>query len=302
MEQFITSDIIEKVRQIEIRTDRLVEEAFAGHYHSIFKGRGMNFDEVREYIPGDDIRTIDWNVTAREGRPFIKKFREERELTILLLIDVSASGDFGSVSRSKRELAAELGSVLAFSAVRNSDKVGLVLFSSEVELFIPPRKGRSHVLRVIREILFFQPSRRSTDITCALDFVNRVINRRAVAFLLSDFCLSGDPAESLKELRPKLKLTNTHHDLVAVCVRDPREFELTDSGLLLLEDLETGEQIELNTSDPDLRRTFGERAVESYENLRQVIRSSGVDLLEIRTDRPYITELLRFFQTRERRR
>ncbi len=302
MEKSTTTQILQKVRRIEIRTKRLVEEAFAGHYHSTFRGHGMNFDEVREYIPGDDVRAIDWNVTARAGRPFIKKFREERELTVLLIIDVSASGDFGSSSRSKRELAAELGSVLAFSATRNHDKVGLILFSEDVELHIPPGRGHSHALRVVREILFFEPSGRGTDINRALDFANKVFTRKAVLFLISDFCLRGEFTSSVEALRPKLRIANSHHDLIAVCVRDPREFDLPETGLLLLEDAESGEQLEVDTRDEGIRRIFREKSLSRYDQLRQGIRSTGVDLLEISTDRPYIPELLRFFEAREKRR
>src|SRR5271170_4750458 len=218
-----TREILKKVRQIEIRTRRLVDAAMGGEYHSVFKGRGMDFDEVREYVAGDEVRTIDWNVTARSGRPFVKKFTEERELTILLLVDVSASGNFGSASQSKREMAAELASVLAFSAIRNSDKVGLVLFSDQIELYIPPKKGRRHVLRVVREILFYQPLRRGTDIVQALEFANRMSGRRSVLFLISDFQASGIGSEVGTPLRRALSQAARRHDLVAVNIRDPRE-------------------------------------------------------------------------------
>lgn len=302
MDTYISSEILNKVRQVEIKTNRLVDETLAGHYHSVFKGRGMDFDEVREYVPGDDVRTIDWNVTARTGRTYVKKFTEERELTILLIIDVSASGEFGSAVQSKREIMAELGSVIAFSAVRNNDKVGLILFTDEAELYIPPKKGRSHILRVIREILFFQPEGTRTNIDVAMDFANQVIRRRAVAFLISDFCLPGDFEASLHGLRPKLQITNRHHDLVAVSVNDPRERELPDIGLLTIEDAETGEQVELDTTRSDIRDGFVRLADARRKELRRSIRSAGVDLLELSTDKAYLPELLNFFNARERRR
>lgn len=302
MDTYISSEILNKVRQVEIKTNRLVDETLAGHYHSVFKGRGMDFDEVREYVPGDDVRTIDWNVTARTGRTYVKKFTEERELTILLIIDVSASGEFGSAVQSKREIMAELGSVIAFSAVRNNDKVGLILFTDEAELYIPPKKGRSHILRVIREILFFQPEGTQTNIDVAMDFANQVIRRRAVAFLISDFCLPGDFEASLHGLRPKLQITNRHHDLVAVSVNDPRERELPDIGLLTIEDAETGEQVELDTTRSDIRDGFVRLADARRKELRRSIRSAGVDLLELSTDKAYLPELLNFFNARERRR
>lgn len=298
----ITGSILKKVRQIEIRTNRLVDEALSGHYHSIFKGRGINFDEVREYVPGDDVRTIDWNVTAREGKPFIKKFTEERELTILLIIDISASGLFGSALQTKREIAAEIGSVLAFSAIRNQDRVGLLLFTDEVELYIPPKKGRSHVLRVIREILFYKPLRTGTDIPKALDFANRVIPKKAINFLISDYCLNEPFAESLAILKKKLQVTNKRNDLIAVCIKDPREFELIDAGLMLLEDLESEKQLEIDTRNPSIRKAYSDYTQSLHDELKQVIQASGVDLLDLWTHKPYIGELLRFFQLRERRR
>ena len=302
MDTQISKEILDKVRQVEIKTNRLVDESLAGHYHSVFKGRGMDFDEVREYVPGDEVRTIDWNVTARTGRTYVKKFTEERELTIMLLIDVSASGEFGSFSQSKREMMAELGSVLAFSAVRNNDKVGLILFTDETELYIPPAKGRSHILRLIREILFFQPVGRGTNLEGAMDFANRVIRRKAVAFLISDFCLPGDFDTSLETLRPKLQITGRHHDLVAVSVHDPREQELPDIGFITIEDSETGEQVELDTGKAEIRARFSELSGARQNNLRHTIRSCGVDMLELATDKPYLPDLLKFFSLRERRR
>lgn len=302
MDQTTTREILRKVRQIELQTNRLVDETLAGQYHSIFKGRGMDFDKVREYVPGDEVRAIDWNVTARTGRPFVKEFTEERELTILLMIDVSASGEFGSVDRSKREWVAELGSVLAFSALRNNDKVGLILFTDDVELYIPPRKGHSHALRIIREILFFQPRGRRTDIVQALDFANRVLHRQAIAFLVSDFGLLGDFDAELERLRPKLAAMNRRHDLVAMAVNDPREFEFPDVGLLTLEDAETGEQVEIDTSRAGVRHAFAQETERRRRKLGHAVRSGGVDLLELSTDRPYLPALLSFFGKRQRRR
>lgn len=301
METQITKDILKKVRQVEVRTSRLVNDTLAGNYHSVFKGRGMNFDEVREYVPGDDIRAIDWNVTARTGIPHIKKFTEERELTIMLIIDISSSGEFGSGVSSKREMMAELGSILAFSARRNNDRVGLILFSDFVELYIPPKKGRSHILRVIREILFFQPQGTRTDLLIPLDFINRVAKRRCVTFLISDFCLPGDFEKALSLLQPKLQITNRRHDLISMIVSDPREHELPDVGWLTLEDAESGEQVELNTSDPAIRRGYAELAASRHKGLRRAIRSAGLDLLDLSTEQPCMPALLQFFKTRQRR-
>jgi len=294
-------EILKKVRQIELKTSRLVDDSLAGQYHSVFKGRGMDFDRVRDYVPGDEIRSIDWNVTARTGRPHIKEFTEERELTILLMIDVSASGEFGSLDQSKREWTAELGSVLAFSALRNNDKVGLILFTDEVELYIPPRKGRAHALRVIREILFFEPRGRRTDVVAAMDFASRVLKRRAITFLISDFALLGDPDEALDRLRPKLASLGRRHDLVAMAVRDPREAALPDVGRWMLEDAETGEQVEIDTSDQEVRRLFAAEAERRRRRLAHVVRGSGLDLLELSTDRPFLPALLSFFARRRRR-
>jgi uncharacterized protein (DUF58 family) len=295
-------EILKKVRQIEIRTRRLVDSSMGGEYHSVFKGRGMDFDEVREYVPGDEVRTIDWNVTARSGRPFVKKFTEERELTLLLLVDVSASGNFGSTSQSKREMAAELASVLAFSAIRNSDKVGLILFTDQIEQYIPPKKGRRHVLRVVREILYFQPQHRGTNMVQALDFANRVTRRRAVTFLISDFQSSGDQAAALASLQRAIRLTQTRHDLVAMHIQDRREHELPDVGLLAIEDAETGEMLELSTSNPKVRARFAELSRRNVEALRRVLNAEAVDSLELETGESYVPPLMQFFKTRERRR
>ncbi len=301
MEAQLTREILKKVRQIEVRTNRLVNDSLAGSYHSVFKGRGMNFDEVREYVPGDDIRSIDWNVTARTGIPHIKKFTEERELTIMLMIDISSSGDFGSATSSKREIMAEIGSVLAFSAVRNNDKVGLILSTDFVELYIPPKKGRSHILRVIREILYFQPRGSRTDLKVPLDFVNQVAKRKCVAFLISDFCLPGDFNGSLQELMPKIRVSNRRHDLISLYISDPRELELPDVGWITLEDAESGEQVNINTSDTATRNRYAELAEQRRAQINRSIRSSGVDILELSTDKSYVAPLLSFFKARKRR-
>lgn len=301
MDTQLTRDILKKVRQIEVRTNRLVNDSLAGSYQSVFKGRGMNFDEVREYVPGDDIRTIDWNVTARTGIPHIKKFTEERELTIMLMIDISGSGEFGSSDISKRELMAELGSVLAFSAVRNNDKVGLVLFTESPELYIPPKKGRGHILRIIREILYFKPKGVKTDLKGTLDFVNRVMKRKCVSFLISDFALPGVFEEELQLLQPKLQITNRRHDLISLIVTDPREYELPDVGWITLEDAESGDQVEVNTSDPEVRNRYSSITASRMKMVHKSMRLAGVDLLDLRTDRSYLPPLLGFFRDRKKR-
>jgi uncharacterized protein (DUF58 family) len=293
-------EILKKVRQVEIRTNRLVNDSLAGEYHSVFKGRGMDFDEVREYVPGDEVRAIDWNVTARAGRPFIKKFTEERELTILLAVDVSASGNFGSGSQSKRQMAAELASTLAFSAIRNNDKVGLVLFTDHIEQYIPPKKGREHVLRVVREILFFEPQSRGTDIVRALDFANQVTSRRVIMFLVSDFELPNQD-QALADLRRAMRLASRRHDLVALHVHDQREAELPDVGVLAIEDAETGEIIELDTTNDPVRSRFAELAQQRLDNLRRALAAEGVDTLNLDTREPYEPALRSFFKNRERR-
>ena len=314
----IAREILKKIRQIEIRTNRLVSETLAGQYHSVFKGQGMNFEEVREYQPGDEVRSIDWNVTARMNHPFVKKFVEERELTLMLVVDVSGSGVFGSGAQSKRELAAEIASVLAFSAIRNNDKVGLILFSDEVEKFIPPRKGRRHVLRVIREVLFFEPQRTGTNLNGALEFLLRVTTHKAIAVVISDFI--GSPAEPASrpggQLKPQLMLleslaqaahpmlrhANRRHDVVAVQITDPCELELPALGRLVLQDAETGEVVEVHTGDARRRTAFAERQARNRAELTKLFRSAGIDAIQLRTDQPYAVELARFFETREKRR
>jgi uncharacterized protein (DUF58 family) len=290
------------MRRLEIRTRRMVNDSLAGSYHSVFKGRGMDFDEVREYSPGDEVRTIDWNVTARAGRPFVKKFTEERELTIFLLVDISASGNFGSGSMSKRDLAAELASVLAFSAIRNSDKVGLLLFTDQIETYLPPKKGRRHVLRVVRDILYHTRQSTGTDAVKALDIANRLLHRRAVVFLISDFETSHDPIATRAELRGAMRRTNRRHDLIAVHVEDPREKELPDVGIVALEDAESGEVIELDTASAAVRKRFKELSLERGRQLLSDFRSEGIDTLQLQTDAAYMPALQRFFKTRQRRR
>ena len=291
--------IMARVRRMDIRTSRLVDDHLAGSYASVFKGRGMDFDRVRNYVPGDDVRVIDWNVTARTGAPFVKLFTEERELTILLAIDVSASSDFGSGEASKREMQTEIAGVLAASAIRNRDKVGLVLFSDEVELYIPPVKGRTNILRVIREALFFQPAGRGTNIGGALDFVNRVLRRRAIVFVISDFRLGG--GHSATGLRGKLAVTGRHHDVIALSVNDPREEELPDVGVLRVEDAETGEIVELDTGKARVREAYRARAIERRQEMKAAIRGSGVDHLEFTSGDEWLPQLMGFFRNRRHR-
>jgi uncharacterized protein (DUF58 family) len=294
--------ILSRMRRLEIRTRRMVNDSLAGAYHSVFKGRGMDFDEVREYVPGDEVRTIDWNVTARAGRPFVKKFTEERELTIFLLVDISASGNFGSAALSKRDLAAELASVLAFSAIRNSDKVGLLLYTDRIERYLPPKKGRRHVLRAIRDVLYHAPQGTGTDSVKALDVVNHVLHRRAIVFLISDFETPGDQTAARAALRRATRQTNRRHDLIAVQIVDPHEKELPNVGILALEDAETGEVLELDTASAAVRRQFKEMALDRDRRLMSDLRSEGVDTLQLQTDSPYLPALQRFFKVRERRR
>ena len=287
------ADILKKIRALEIKTRGLVETAFAGDYHSVFKGRGMNFEDVREYQPGDDIRAIDWNVTARMGTAFVKQFTEERELTVMLIVDVSASGNFGSTTQSKRELAAEVACLLAFSAIRNNDKVGLLLFTDAVELFIPPKKGRSHTLRLIREILFFEPQGRGTDPALALDYLNKILVRRSVAFFISDFQAS--------DFSRALAVTARRHDLIAVHVQDEREKVLPNIGIITLEDAESGQQIEINTADRSTRTRFQDLADREETELARTLRRNHIDSIALRTGDDYLPALRSFFKQRERR-
>tara|TARA_B100001248_G_scaffold262589_1_gene259744 strand:+ start:43319 stop:44257 length:939 start_codon:yes stop_codon:yes gene_type:complete len=305
--QLTTRQILKKVRHIEIRTNRMVTEALAGAYHSVFKGVGIDFEEVREYCVGDDVRAIDWNVTAKMDRPFVKVFREERELTLMLLVDLSGSGVFGSMEQSKRELAAELASVLAFSAVKNNDKVGLILFTDHVECFIAPKKGRQHVLRLIREILFFKPKGRRTNIVQTLDRLNRILKRKAVVFLLSDFLqneLGRLPNfEKIEEdpLFHSLALTNKRHDLICVVLADPKETELPEVGILNLEDAETGETIEVNTNNKRFRMLYSQENEQRQEQFKRALRRLNVDAVHVSTAEPYLKPLRAFLDLRARR-
>lgn len=287
------AEILKKIKTLEIKTRGLVETAFAGDYHSVFKGRGMNFEDVREYQPGDEIRAIDWNVTARMGNAFVKKFTEERELTVMLIVDVSASGNFGSTSQSKRELAAEVACLLAFSAIRNNDKVGLLLFTDRVELFIPPKKGRSHTLRIIREILFFEPEGRGTEPGLALDYLNKIVTRRAVVFFISDF--------QTKDFSRVLAVTGRRHDFIAVQIHDEREQVFPNIGIVTLEDSETGEQIEVNTANRGVRSRFSDLAERQQTELLRTLRRNNIDAIALRTGDDYLPALRSFFKQRERR-
>ncbi|CAN5633771.1 DUF58 domain-containing protein [soil metagenome] len=287
------ADILKKIRALEIKTKGLVQTVFAGDYHSVFKGRGMNFDEVREYQPGDEIRAIDWNVTARLGEAFVKKFTEERELTVLLVVDVSASGSFGSTTQSKRELAAEVAALLAFSAIRNNDKVGLLLFTDSVELYIPAKKGRSHTLRLIREILYFEPKGRRTDPALALNYLNKVVTRRAVVFFISDF-QAGDFSR-------ELAISGRRHDFIAIHVQDEREKVLPNVGIITLEDAETGDQIEIDTSSRSVRTHFAELAEAKTAELNRTLRRNNIDTISLQTGNDYLPGLRAFFKARERR-
>ncbi len=286
-------EVVRQIRRLQLRARRAVEDLLGGEYHSVFKGTGIAFEEVREYQPGDDIRTIDWNVTARMGHPFIKRFVEERELTVMLVVDGSGSNLFGTQLQQKREVAAELAAILAFSAIRNNDKVGLVEFTDRVERFVPPRKGTRHVLRLIRDVLFFQPAHRKTSLKEGLDFLNRVLHRRAIVFLLSDFLDRG--------YERAFKRTGRRHDLVAIRIFDPREEELPAVGLLELEDAETGERLVLDTFSRKVRDAYAEAARKRREALSRLARSARIDLIEVSTDGGHLDALIRFFRLRERR-
>ena len=291
----ITSELMTQIKRIEIRTRRLVNDTFAGDYQSIFKGRGMAFDEVRPYNAGDEIRTIDWNVTARTGEAYVKQYTEERELTVMLMVDMSGSGDFGSVNKFKRELAAELTAVLAFAATTNNDKVGLLIFTDQIELFIPPRKGRRHVLRLIRELLAFEPQSKGTDIKLALDTINQIVKKRSILFMISDFL--EDPAH----YRKTLAMTNRRHDIIAVDLSDPMEHNIANVGLLTLEDAETGELTWVDTSDKKWQQAFHNRVDKLEEEKHQAFIRSSVDRINIGTDMDYINPLTGFFQKRAKR-
>lgn len=289
----LPKDILRKIRRIEITTSKLVTDMLSGQYESVFKGRGIEFDEVREYQPGDEIRSIDWNVTARMGHPFIKKFVEERQMTVMILLDVSGSSYFGTTKRLKSELAAEISAVLAFSAIQNKDRVGLIIFTDRIEKTIPPRKGLSHVLRVIREALYFKPKGRGTDLAGALRYLDGITTRRVVAFIISDFFA--------KDYKKALSIANKKHDLIAVTITDPREITLPNVGLLEVQDAETGSSILVDTSNDALREKYRSRSAAMIENRGKVFSSVNMDHIDISTDKPYIEEFIKFFKKRKKR-
>jgi uncharacterized protein (DUF58 family) len=327
------TELLEAVRRVEVSTNRVVNDTMVGAYLSHFKGRGMDFEELREYMPGDDVRDIDWNVTNRMGRPFVKRFREERELAAVLAVDVSGSSAFGSGDRTKREFAAEVAATLAVSAAHNGDKVALLLFTDEVELFVPPRKGRRHVLRIVREMLAHEPRRHGTDVTAALAFLNRVLHRRAMVFLLTDFlhgprsaavpaaavppranrenfrdlgvdagAAAGTAALRSRDVIQELGRTNMRHDLVCLHLHDPREGELPDAGLLTIVDAETGELLELDSTRRGVRERFAQSNRQRLDDLDRSLNRAGVDTLRFSTSEPFAPTLQRFFEIRRGRR
>ena len=288
-----TSEVLKKVRRIEIVTRRFVNDVMAGEYHSVFKGRGMEFDEVREYQQGDDIRTIDWNVTARTGSPHVKRYVEERELTVMLMVDASSSGRFGTTRWQTGEMATELCAVLALSAIQNNDRVGLMIFTDQIEKFIPPKKGRRHVLRVIREIIAFRPTRGRTNLTVALDYINNILTRKSVVFLISDFFNN--------DIRSALAITNKRHDLIAVSINDPRETRLPAAGIIEFEDAETGELVALDTSSLGVRTSFEGMASIERQEMTALLRSLNIDHIALSTSEDYTIPLIRFFRERAKR-
>jgi uncharacterized protein (DUF58 family) len=290
----LPEELLRKVRAIQIMSTRAVDASFAGQYESVFKGRGMQFDEVREYQPGDDIRDIDWNVTARTGKAYIKRFVEEREMTILFAVDLSASGAFGTVNKMKNELAAEFCAVLAFAAAKNNDKVGLVIFTDQIELYIPPKKGSRHVLRVIRELLAFEMPKQKTNIPMALDYVARVLRKKATVFVVSDFIET--------DFKKPLSLLNRRHDVIAVPVRDRVEMAMPNIGLIELQDAETGEVIMIDTSSSAFRSRYSNSNARDFDGLKSMMRSINVDSIPIYTDKPYVQDLVQFFHMRHGRR
>ncbi len=288
-----TNEILKKVKKIELITNRRVNDVFAGEYHSIFKGQGIEFSEVREYNIGDDIRTIDWNVSARMGTLFVKKFVEERELTVMLLIDMSSSSRFGTTDELKSELAAEISALLAFSAIKNNDKVGMIIFTDKIEKYVPPKKGRFHTLRLIREILSFQPEHNKTDLNVALEYLNKVIKRKAIVFLISDF-ISPDYSKSIS-------IANKKHDLVAVTLTDPKEKEITGGGFLYLEDAESGEEEIVEISNPVFQKRFKQNIEKNYLKRKKLFQSINLDNVEINTGISYYKPLITFFRERMNR-
>ncbi len=289
----LTKELLKQVRQIEIRTKGLVNQVFSGEYHSVFKGRGMEFSEVREYQFGDDIRNIDWNVTARFGHPFIKIFEEERELTVMMMVDLSGSLIFGTVEKTKQQVAAELSAILAFSALKNNDKVGLILFTDKIEKFVPPRKGRSHVLRIIREVLSFEPEGKTTNLKAALEYLNSTIKKRSIVFLLSDFMDSG--------YEKILRIIGKKHDLIGVVLNDKRESELPKMGLIKLTDAETGEERWVDTSSIKIQNRLKEVREMMIRKRKSLFISSRLDSIEVQTGDDYVKPLVQFFRLRERR-
>ncbi len=289
----ISRELAKKIRYIQIYTSKAVNDSLAGEYESVFKGRGMEFDEVRKYQVGDEIRSIDWNVTARMGEPFVKRYVEERELTVIFLVDLSASGAFGSTHQIKNEVAAELCALLAFSAIKNNDKVGLIVFTDRVELFVPPAKGTTHVLRLVRELLDFTPRQTKTDISAGLEYLGRVTNKKSVIFLVSDFIGEG--------FEHQLRVLGKRHDLIAVSITDPREVKMPNIGLIALEDAETGEQILMDTGSSAIRKEYRRLGAARQGRLRDLFRSMDIDQIEVFTNRDYVLDLVRFFRTRGRR-
>ena len=289
----LAKELLAKIRRIQIRTSHMANDVFAGHYHSTFKGQGMEFEEVREYLPGDDVRSIDWNVTARQGKPFIKRFREERELTVMLLVDVSASQAFGTDEQLKRELVAEVGATLAFSATTNNDKVGLILFSDRIEEHVKPAKGTRHVLRVILELLTHEPVGRGTNIAAALEHLNHVLRRRAVVFVISDF-------EDVDYER-QLRIAKRRHNIIPISIRDPRELDLPNVRFVELVDNETGQRITVDTSSAAFREAYHRHAVQSHEARQAMFRRLNTDAIELMTGQSYVEPLTKFFRARERK-
>jgi uncharacterized protein (DUF58 family) len=289
----IPKEILQQIRRIQITTSRMVTDVFAGQYQSVFKGRGMEFDEVRQYFPGDDVRSIDWNVTARTGEPYIKKFVEERELTVMFLLDLSASGYFATVNKLKRNLAAEICSLLTFAAMQNNDKVGLIVFTDRIEKFVPPRKGLRHGLRIVREALYLEPQSKKTNISLALEYLNRVSRRRTVSFIISDFY--DDGFEKL------LSISNKRHDITAITITDPKEIDLANVGIISLSDPETGSEFLMDSSNQTIRKRFNENAIRIFEERSRRFKRINVDSVDIRTDVPYSKAMFSFFRMRERR-
>jgi len=291
----LTSELVKKIRHIEIRTRRLVNDNYAGEYHSIFKGRGMEFDEVRPYQVGDEIRTVDWNVSARTGELFVKRYVEERELTVMLLVDASGSESFGSTGRFKRELAAELAAVLSFAATTNNDRVGLMIFTDQIELIVPPKKGRQHVLRMVRELLAFKPTSKGTDIKLALDTVNQILKRKSIIFLISDFIAEPDTFQK------ELAVTNKRHDLIGVDLSDPLESKISAVGLLALEDPENGEIIWVDTASKSWQRSYAGLENRNRLEIKKAFQHANVDCISIDTNQDYTLPLTRFFNERAKR-